>query len=258
MPHLVDSSYFWLSLTDAGTPDQWRVQHGRMAGVPYWTGRGSGSCLLSGYKYPSYDFDGNFNCLWGAGEPNDADSPLGSNSEECVVTHAAYNHRMADLSCASTQISCYLCERTLCRKGTDCYAPNTREMRGENYPNCVCDCKDGAWGDRCQFPLAVRQSNGGAATAHMSHYATVCPPNPIGSAEEAATECRALGYGGGWAPATPNGRVAGSVRAAPLGLERAGGGARRRRMGGWLGRGPSMALDRWPPRRHSFPIRRGL
>lgn len=55
-----------------------------------------------------------------------------------------------------------------------------------------------------------------------------------------------------------NGRVAGSVRAAPLGLERAGGGARRRRMGGWLGRGPSMALDRWPPRRHSFPIRRGL
>ena len=92
--------------------------------------------------------------------------------------------------------SCALCERSPCSFATDCYEPNTAFMNTSAYfPNCKCTCKEGAWGDKCQWPLA--EAHGGA---YPSQYQYHCEEGAEWSHSDAAAVCARRGDG--WALAT--------------------------------------------------------
>ena len=169
----------------AAAPHRWEWTGGRLAGVHFYSGVRSTNGTCKNYTYPSFNapLGSAFGeCQWQFNQP---DNQLGR--QDCLSFLAPPRTGVDDTECDKAAWRCYLCERSPCRMGTDCYEPNTIYMNTSAYfPNCKCTCKEGAWGDKCQFPLVV--SHG----AYTSEYVQTCLSGPL-TMVGAAAACEASG-----------------------------------------------------------------
>ena len=162
----------WLGGRKVAAPHRWEWTGGRLAGVHFYSGVRSTNGTCQNYSYPSLNapLGSAFGeCQWQFNQPDN----LGGR-QDCLSFLAPPRTGVDDTECDKAAWRCYVCERSPCRMGTDCYGPNTVYMNASAYfPNCKCTCKPGAWGGKCQFPLVV--SHG----AYISEYVPACGSGPL-------------------------------------------------------------------------------
>ena len=134
--------------TDAAAEGQWLWVGGRLAGLRFTNGAGSGACAAYAYRplgnmaavlYSASD------CAWGLAGPG------GGTAENCAAMfHEVPANVLADVDCGTVALPCVACERSPCRMGTDCHTSATNKMTGDYFPNCHCECKEGYEGDGCE------------------------------------------------------------------------------------------------------------
>ena len=179
----------------------WQWVSGRLSSVNFFSGLGSApigdGCL--GFSLPNflespsvaYTYAYSRHCPWRAGMPNAAVA-VGATDGAALWAPAFPSSAflnsdgsfdvVAYSGAASHQ--CAVCERSPCSYTIDCYEPNTAYMNtSAYYPNCACVCKEGAWGAKCEWPLAVTHR---AAIATTRGYQYL--PNGAGSAFATITE----------------------------------------------------------------------
>eukprot|EP00744_Colponema_vietnamica_P010869 GILI01015312.1.p1 GENE.GILI01015312.1~~GILI01015312.1.p1 ORF type:complete len:1363 (-),score=60.49 GILI01015312.1:203-4291(-) len=138
----------WLAGSDSAISNRWVWTQGRLKDINFWN---SGICL--NYTYPNFysntvPFD---HCQWNTLQPDDV-----AGLQNCATIWSGGDRGMDDFSCTAA-LGCYVCERSPCKLGADCYEPNTASMIPGYYPNCACTCRSGTWGDRCQWPMQIDQ-----------------------------------------------------------------------------------------------------
>ena len=159
---------------------QWRWTAGRLSAVPFWIGNGSATDeakewgFALPFRYPSYPKPTLFNYTpWAAGYPS-----LSVTSGACAVMDPSHPNALIDSLC-STAAACVLCERSPCAVGADCDPANTKSVgvvagntltyfNATAAPPCNCTCKDGTFGDRCQYPSLYDHG------PYVSEYRHVC------------------------------------------------------------------------------------
>ena len=166
---------YWMGLKELNvTAHTWYAIAGRLNSSLVYTGLATApDKVCSDISYPSYAYSSLItdNCRW------DTSQPDGTNGRDACAymwgTIPGKNFRWDDTTC-DVSFDGYLCERSPCRMGTDCYEPNTAYLdTSVYYPNCKCTCKSGAWGEKCEWPLRYDYEN------YSSEYGTVCAAAPM-------------------------------------------------------------------------------
>ena len=203
----------WIgAIENSATPGVWQWSHGRLA--PQQFRAQSGAAVAA--KYHTFEGAPPDNVatfahtgLWAAGRP------LGGGRKCARVAPSGASptarFEVQDVACGTDATAealppsddaftaCLVCERSPCRMGTDCYEPNTASIDGGYWPACRCVCKEGAYGDKCEWPVTVAHGN-----AYVSEYAAVCDGTlrPIGAAAAACGGLRDRAGAGGFDVAT--------------------------------------------------------
>ena len=183
----------------------------RLAGAAFWTATaaaGVGSAVAG--EVPTFDLPTSVSAfpqtnLWAPSQPTATAGPgrCGRLQPSAPLSNGPFTPNGFEETDCSATADAFICERSPCRLGTDCYEPNTIYMNtSEYYPNCKCACKEGSWGDRCEYPLLVPQ--GGGEGVYVSEYVAVCGASPSTTVgyDAARAGCEALrgvGSGGGGA-----------------------------------------------------------
>ena len=160
------SREMWVGGDQLVKADEWRWSAGRLKGLQFSQGA---TTLTYNYNPVGAATSTMKMSYWGTGEPNNW-----MNNERCMT----FNSNLPsanDLSCDSTRLAYYMCERSACRFGTDCSAIGTVPladggMQGDYYPNCTCKCKEGFIGPRCDT-IRYPHPHG----LYVSEYTITCP-----------------------------------------------------------------------------------
>lgn len=106
----------------------------------------------------------NMYCNWQPSQPDRADCLDGSALEKDVIVRGSEwssGQQWDDMwanGCglqSAYNVNCYVCERSACSINIDCVAANTISVAGSYYPSCVCSCKAGYGGAKCEVDTTI-------------------------------------------------------------------------------------------------------
>eukprot|EP00658_Telonema_sp_P-2_P016898 TRINITY_DN16541_c0_g2_i3.p1 TRINITY_DN16541_c0_g2~~TRINITY_DN16541_c0_g2_i3.p1 ORF type:complete len:322 (+),score=43.33 TRINITY_DN16541_c0_g2_i3:377-1342(+) len=171
----ISKNFTLLGGSDAWYETHWVWRDGPEIGRQFWLGNlpsyfrvnGTGHPIAGRYSPPLF-------------LPEEANTGTGTPGDLMVFgPHPTYNYTVGDLGDGNWNISiiqCYACMFQLC--SNVCNTTHTASFTGEVWPNCVCTCKPGWRGERCDIQF----------TSHCT-----ADHSTIGGVAGPIADCRARG-----------------------------------------------------------------
>ena len=152
---IASNDYCLLGGSDAWVESRWVWVDGPEKGRLFWTGTlpaDGGAPIAGRYVPPTYQFS-----------PEDTSSP--DSGDLMVWFYPSGVLRWGDVP-DFTSVRCYACQFQTC--ANMCNATHTASYTGDWWPNCVCKCKPGWRGERCDIQFTSHCTAGHAAVGTIA------------------------------------------------------------------------------------------